>query len=204
MIGHARAHAACGLSHPMTPAEELAAWLLMVVAMMFPAVAHAVRTTAFASLWRRRHRATAGFLIGYLAPWAVAGVAVAVAALRSAPWARAAAAPAAAFLLAALWQVTPVHAAARAACHRRLPLAPDGWRADRDCLRFGHMIGVNCLLRCWPLMLACALAAHGSVAMLGGSALGILERRTFRHPTGRLVGGTLLIAAYYAALAARA
>lgn len=38
-------------------------WLLMVVAMMFPFIIGPVRGTAIRSLWRRRHRAIASFLL---------------------------------------------------------------------------------------------------------------------------------------------
>ncbi len=53
---------------------EIAAWMLMVVAMMFPLVIGSVRTVAARSLWRRRHRAIAGFLTGYAGAWFLVGL----------------------------------------------------------------------------------------------------------------------------------
>jgi predicted metal-binding membrane protein len=43
-----------------------------------------------------------------------------------------------------------------------------GWRADVACLRYGMRNGVDCLVNCWPLMLAmialpCNLAQMGIV-----------------------------------------
>ena len=43
----------------------------MVIAMMVPLTLANVRYVALSSLWRRRHRAIAGFLVGYLAVWFV-------------------------------------------------------------------------------------------------------------------------------------
>jgi hypothetical protein len=43
----------------------------MVIAMMAPLTLANVRHVALSSLWRRRHRAIAAFLVGYLAVWIV-------------------------------------------------------------------------------------------------------------------------------------
>src|SRR5689334_20092293 len=48
-------------------------WMLMVVAMMLPLQIQGIRLTAERSLWSRRHRSILGFLLGYLAVWAVPG-----------------------------------------------------------------------------------------------------------------------------------
>ena len=48
-------------------------WSLMVLAMMLPLTIDAVRATAIRSLWRRRDRAVAVWLCGYLAPWLLLG-----------------------------------------------------------------------------------------------------------------------------------
>ena len=52
-------------------------WLLMVVAMMLPLMLPSVRWTAERSFRARERRAMAGYLLGYLAPWAILGVGVA-------------------------------------------------------------------------------------------------------------------------------
>jgi hypothetical protein len=160
--------------HQMPVMTELWHWMLMVMAMMAPFTLDRVRVTAEASLWARRNRAILGFLIGYLAPWF--GVGMLAALLRQAPLTQGYAAPAALFGLAAAWMATPLHTRALAECHHRCPLAPVGWRADRDCLRFGGTIGIACVASCWPLMLACAFTGHSVIAMAGGMAVSALER----------------------------
>ena len=199
MLLHGWQHAGHGVHHWMTLTQELLYWLLMVAAMMLPLVVDRVRVTAVGSLWARRHRAMAGFLAGYFAPWLVLGVVAA--GLRQASWTHSYAIPALSFAVAALWQLTPMHRRALVACHRRRPLAPVGWQADRDCLRFGGLIGLACVSSCWPLMLACTLAGHGLIAMTGGMALGAAERWSFRPPRRAVLAGTLALVGYYAVLA---
>lgn len=159
-------------------------WQLMVVAMMLPVVVPSLRVTAFRSLRRRRHRALAGFLVGYLAVWAIAGAAVcslvAVAPVLTGDGQGRAAAGA--FLLAGLWQSTHLKKRALVACHRTVPLAPSGWRADRDCLVFGGRIGGSCCAGCWPLMVACTLTGHHVVALLVCGGIGLVERYSWRPP----------------------
>jgi predicted metal-binding membrane protein len=163
-------------------------WFVMVVAMMFPMVLGPVRITAARSLWSRRHRAISGFLMGYLGPWMVFGIAasVAVSGLGTQTRAEPLAAAALGFGAAVLWQITPIKRRAVLACHRTLPIAPSGWRADRDCLRYGWMVGSSCLVSCWALMLACVLAGHSIPAMICATAVGWTERSVAR-PNQRLL-----------------
>ncbi|HEY4329896.1 MAG TPA: DUF2182 domain-containing protein [Phycisphaerae bacterium] len=198
MLGHTWKYAAHGVHHWMSASQELEYWILMVFAMMLPLVREEMRGVALKSLWARRHRAMAGFLLGYLLPWAVLGIAVML--LRGEPWIRSYGVAAIGFLAAALWQLTPMHASALISCHRTIPLAPTGWRADGDCLRFGFSIGCSCVLSCGFLMIACALTGHGLLAMVGGMALGLLERWSFRPRTGVVFFGALALAGYYGLL----
>jgi hypothetical protein len=46
-------------------------------------------------------------------------------------------------------------------------------------------------------MLACSLSGHNLIAMVGGAGLGVLERRSFRPPTGRIFAGALLLGAWF-------
>jgi hypothetical protein len=181
-------------------AHELASWMLMVAAMMVPLVLHAVRTTAVSSFWVRRHRAVAGFLIGYLAPWLVIGVAAS--GLREGSWAHTYAAAGLSFGIAALWQQTPMHRRALIACHIRQPLVPLGWRADFDCLRFGGAVGIACVWSCWPLMLACTFAGHSPIALAGCMVVGAAERWSFRPRVRTMIAVTLAMASYFLVLAA--
>lgn len=167
--------------------HELVAWMVMSVAMMVPMVAGSIRLSAQRSFWRRRHRAAAGFLTGYLACWLLVGVAVLLLPLRAGP-----AETAIAFVVAAVWQLTPWKRRALVACHWRMPLAPRGWRADRDCLRFGWGCGLRCFVSCWALMLACFLSGHALAATAAGAAVGLAERYLVRDQ--RLLAAALVVA----------
>lgn len=162
-------------------------WLVMVVAMMFPMVLDPIRITAARSLWRRRHRAIAVFLVGYVGIWIMFGFG---ASLLSAFVAQTGFRPdmvaGVAFGIALIWQITPVRRRAVTGCHRTLPISPFGWRADGDCLRYGWIIGSSCLVSCWALMLACMLSGHSVPAMIGITAIGWIERNK-RRPDQRLL-----------------
>ena len=119
----------------------------MVAAMMFPLILDSVRTAAADSLWKRRNRAIVEFLAGYLGPWLALGVA---AGLFQKSWVRTDWAAALLFGIAALWQRTRFHQQALIACCQTVPLAPQGWRADFDCLRFGAVIGAASWRRVGP------------------------------------------------------
>jgi len=164
----------------------------MVVAMMLPLVVAAIRATSRRSLWRRRNRAIGGFLIGYLGPWLVLGLAVSAiaGAVRLEDRHDPPALAAVGFGIAAAWQVTSVKRRAVWSCHRTAPLAPAGWRADRDCIRYGWDIGKRCLASCWAMMLACVLAGHHLPTMACVGALGVAERYAAR-PRRLVITGVL-------------
>jgi len=199
MLQHRWRDTGHGMHHRTSFEGELQYWMWMVAAMMLPFALHSVRITAARTLWARRHRAIAGFLTGYFAPWLALGIAVA--AVRQSSWTHHHAAAALVFLAAALWQRTPIHRRALIACHRTHPLAPVGWRAGFDCIRFGAMIGGACVRSCWPLMLACAFTGHTAIAMAGGMAVGALERWSFRPRVRAMFGVTVALASYYGLLA---
>jgi predicted metal-binding membrane protein len=184
--------------HPRAWAELTGTWLLMVLAMMVPLQRFSIRVAATRSLWRRRDRAIGGFLLGYLSPWLLlgAGVAALEPVLTRLPGLTAAG-----FAVAAVWQLTPVKARALRACHRSIPLAPHGWRADQDCCRFGWLTGTQCLLSCWALMLACVLAGHSLAAMLCASGVGVAERYVVQpRQQGRTFSPLLGVALVYGIL----
>lgn len=147
-------------------------WLAMICAMMAPLVWGHVSLVAERSLWRRRHRAIALFLASYIATWAAYGALVTTALGSAAIPLQ----PALCLLAAALWQLTPWKLRALRRCHRSIPLAPSGGRADRDCLRYGWMTGGNCLLSCWALMLVCAAGRLSVWLMVGLTAFTVAER----------------------------
>lgn len=182
-------------------------WLLMTVAMMLPLNSGVVRTTAARSLWRRRHRAIAAFLCGYVLPWALAGVLASVVlerlAASAAPHASSGPLAVAAMVaLAAAWQITPVKGRALLDCHRTMPLAPHGWRATRDGVRYGTWIGTRCVISCGPLMLVCVAAGHSVPANLAIAGLSLVERRM--PPRAARIGVGLALASLALALTAHA
>ena len=198
MSAHMLRNGAVCVNCGMTFAQELGHWMLMVGAMMLPLQSEGVRTMAFGSLWARRHRAIIGFLVGYLTLWLAAGIPAA--SLRALTWTHTYGAQALIFCMAAAWQITKVHGILLHACHRMVPQSLVGWRADRDCLRYGWRVGAVCVLACWPLMLGCTFTGHSPIAMVGGLGLGIAERCSFRPRTKLVAAGTLLLAGYFAAL----
>jgi hypothetical protein len=199
MVEHSWRHWGHSHHHWMGFGEELVAWLAMITAMMVPLVLTPVRETAFRSLWDRRHRAMALFLVGYFLPWVALGTGVAL--LRTMPFAHTNAATGLGFIAAGLWVLTPWRRRALVGCHRTMPLAIDGWRADLDCLQFGRVIGVDCAVVCWPLMLACALSGHDVTAMIGGATVGAIERLSFRPRSRVVIAGSLILGMFYLAQA---
>ena len=160
-------------SHQST-ATNLVVWLLMVVAMMFPLVIAQVRQAAFHSLWSRRHRAIGLFLAGYVVTWLAFGALVIFVQGQLAIDARASAIIA--ILIAVAWQASPWKRRALGNCHRIMPLAPRGWRANWDCLSFGWRIGTACVGTCWALMIVCAVTDHSIWAMCLATIVAIHDR----------------------------
>jgi predicted metal-binding membrane protein len=180
-------------------AAGIAGWIIMVGAMMLPRVIEPVRRTAFASLWRRRHRAVAGFLLGYCAIWIAAGffgLAVFAGLDIGAPAKSGAAALA--FALAGLWELTPLKRRALSGCHRTMPLRPLSWRADLDCLRYGAIHGCNCLGSCWAIMLGSVLASHRLPIMASAALICAAERYRPRRTQAIEAAALMCLALGYA------
>ncbi|NQX29394.1 DUF2182 domain-containing protein [Microbacteriaceae bacterium VKM Ac-2854] len=157
-------------AHGATPTADvlvgLPHWSLMCVAMMVPIALPAVRHVGRNSLRRRRGRAMAEFLLGYLTVWLVFGaVALSLAGtIRSAL--------AAVVVIAVLWPFTPWHRRMRGGCHRTVPLPASGMGATRADIRFGLQHGAYCVGSCAPAMLAMAVLMHtGALAMLAVTAM---------------------------------
>jgi len=137
----------------------------MVIAMMLPLTLTNVRHVALSSLWRRRHRAIATFLVGFLAVWIVVQTAIVgtwelLASLTG--WEAAAGV---AMVTATLWEVAPIKRQRLRRCHRTVALAPRGWRASADCVCYGVTTGFSCVTMCWALMVAAAAFSHSFMVM---------------------------------------
>ena len=185
------------MSHGLPALSSVAfAWMLMVVAMMFPMILESIRILAARSLWKRRHRAILGFLTGYLALWTLFGIAAtfAISALQAQVQLESTHAAALGLGVAIVWQLMPAKRRAILGCHRLRPIVATGWRADRDCLRTGWMIGVSCLVSCWALMLACILSGHSLPVMFFAMAVSWTERHRARPNQRLLCSGLVLLA----------
>ena len=165
-----------GLAH--TAGHELTTWMLMVLAAMVPLTYDNLRYTSIASFKERRAVACQFFLLGFLLPWLALGIIVAM--LRPAIGPNAQGALFLALTAAVVWFPVPLRRRAVVAAHREISLAPRGWPAIRDAVRFGSVIGRSSILSCGPLMVACALAGHNALLLLGSA--GILTAEHVRYP----------------------
>ena len=148
----------------------LGVWLLMMVAMMFPAVAPVARLYTRTMLAPRTAR-FATFLCGYLLVWTAAGLpafglawGAGYVAANSPTAARVAAV--ATFLAVAAYQVSPLKDVCLRACRSPLYLLLRyaGYRGRLRDLRVGAHHGLYCLGCCWALF--AALIALGMMNLL--------------------------------------
>ena len=170
----------------------LSTWVVMMAAMMLPAVTPMVLAYHEIQNERRGHgaRANAGeaalLLAGYLAIWAAAGL-LGYALLEAGrsldgglfAWDRAGRFTAAGVLVAAaLYQLTPSKNACLSRCRERRGFLLKGWRDGHDgALRIGMEHGAWCVGCCWALMAALfALGAMSVAWMVLISALIAAER----------------------------
>jgi predicted metal-binding membrane protein len=179
--------------------------LVMTVAMMVPLVVRPLRTVAGRSLWRRRDQAVGFFLVAYLGRSGIAAIIATQLALGSGLYTLRNPAISAALCIfaAALWQITPVKRAALEECDRTIPLAPAGWAAVRDDLRYGWVIGESCLTNCWAVMAVAWLLPHSSAAMLGTGSILMLERYSARINQRALAGALSIVGLLLLATALR-
>ena len=188
---------------PGAPTDwTLPMFMLMAIAMMLPATTESVRLAAAFSLWRRRGRAIAEWIIAFSAVWLVAGAAILGArklAIHSGLLHPGRLPMAVGLLVAAIWQLTPIKRLALNGCHRTRPLAPCGLRADRDCVLYGAMIGRECLISCGPMMAAMTLGdGNQAILMVGMTSIVLAER--FRHRAPRRSSAAALGLLAFAAL----
>jgi predicted metal-binding membrane protein len=174
---------------------------LMVMAMMIPATFGPIRVTAARSLWRRRQRAIAVHLVGYLAAWICAG-AVLLEARSTAADATSVhlgrTSGALALALAALWQLTSIKRRALYGHNRTRPLAPSGLKANRDCLVYGVATGLRCMVSCGPMMIAMTLAGRTAIILVAVTVLIWVERYRYRPPRRLSAFALILLAAFVA------
>jgi predicted metal-binding membrane protein len=179
----------------LTVAAFLAAWLVMVAAMMLPANLTAIRVAATAVADRPRRLATAAFLAGHAFAWGAFGVAAYLADLATHP--RPAFALPAVLAAAGVFQFTALKRTCLA--HRRhldgsLPREPGG--TVPAAYRLGRIHGLSCVGCCGPLMLL-MLAAPGAplLWMAALTALMLCETVPRLAGTATPAIGVVLVAA---------
>lgn len=133
----------------------LLAPLAMLLAMMSPLMAEPLNDIWRRSIRRRRHRAVALFVAGYLTIWLAASIPLGLLAGVLGVVARIGGPPALAVaaVLVFGWQAAPLRQHCLNLCHRRPRLAGFGLDADADALRYGLTHGLWCIGACWALML---------------------------------------------------
>jgi len=174
-------------AHPVGVWAALVQWLLMVGAMMLPLLGPQAGLIARRGLRRRSRQAVAAFVTGYLAVWAVAGLALLLLMLASGV---AGPGPVVACLLAAAgWHCTPLRRAAVRQCGRVPTLALTGGRAHVDCVAAGALAGRLAVWTCGLAMSAMCFA-HGPVLAVGVTGVLLAECRSGPNPEARIGSAT--------------
>lgn len=209
MASNGHADAMAGGMDAMTAMEAsmsfgafVVAWLAMMAAMMFPAVAPVVRLYGHAAA-RGRAAPTAFFVLGYLAVWGSIAVPAYFAwrglerpLAEGVPWtARLAGAT---FLAAAAWQLTPL----KTVClrHCRSPLGffmRFGGSVHRPlrAVRMGAAHAGFCFGCCWAIFAVLVVLGTMNLAwMVGLTALIVLEKNAPHGEKIALAGGAVLAA----------
>jgi hypothetical protein len=174
----------------------MSGWTLMIATMMLPLTIGPLRAVAERSLWRRRQRAIAEYLGGFIGVLLLAGVALlgARATLLALGWSTPAWTRPVGLSLAAAWQLTPYKRRALRACHRTAPLAPRGARAVRDCVRYGASGACSCLVSCGVAMAALTLGGASLMTMLPVTGVVLAESYAIR-PRALVSAGALALVA---------
>jgi Predicted metal-binding integral membrane protein (DUF2182) len=170
--GDRRAHHDADGVAPLT----VAVTALMVVAMMSPLVLPTLRHIALTSLWPYRHSMQGIFLVGYVGAWTLLTLALAAATGAAAAIISRALVVAVVAVAATAWQFARRKRRALRRCARTIPLPASGWRAYRDCARFGSLSAASCAATCWGFMAVAAAAGHRIGVMMLLFAAQLRER----------------------------
>lgn len=197
------------IKHGPPPAIALAlfvaAWLVMIAAMMLPSTLPMLRMFAFASANQSQPaRAFAAFLSGYVVVWTAFGIVALVgdvgihaavdriAWLQAHPWMIAGGVLA----LAGAFQFTPLKDACLKAC--RLPgnfLMHHYKRGARAAFSLGYRHGLFCAGCCWALMLIGFAAGFATLWWMAALTALMVYEKTARHGrTAVPIAGAILIA----------
>jgi len=183
----------------------MATWIVMMVAMMFPAFAPVVLTfRRWASGRGRPRSATGAFVAGYLAVWSVIGLAVylVVVALedRVAPTGDAVRVGALLLVVAGAYQLTPFKHACLVRCRSPLSILMEHGsllsNGHSGPFRVGFRHGTYCVGCCWSLMLVLVLLGVMNLAWMGVVAALIFGEKVLARgeALSRVVGVGLVAA----------
>lgn len=161
----------------------IATWLVMMIAMMFPAVAPMV--LAFAGVTRARgegYMPTAAFVGGYLIVWTATGV-IPLAMFQLVNGAVPPRTVGAVIALAGIYQLTPLKDACLRACRSPLGfiLTHDFGRGSRSAVRSGVTHGLYCVGCCWALMAVLAVIGLMNIAWMAIIAAVFFIEKNVRH-----------------------
>lgn len=155
--------------------QSLWPWFVMLLAMMAPLQAPALRHLWSRSLPRRRLRGIALFAVGYGAVWMGVGAVLVLAAAQLQVYGMGSwLAPLTGGLLVIVWQISPWKQLCLNRCHGVARLSAFGWAADRDCLRFGLVKGFWCVGTCWAFMFLPLLFTWAGLPLMLGISLFLL------------------------------
>jgi predicted metal-binding membrane protein len=152
-------------------------WMLMLTAMMAPALIPPAAYVRQRSFTHQRRRLIALFVAGYAVSWISAGVLIACASLALTllypPWLALTVAAA----IAVLWQCAPIKQHCLNRCHALPTLSAFDGAAYVDVARFGITHGVWCVGSCWALMLVPVVAPSYHVASMAAVAVLVIGER---------------------------
>ena len=171
--------------------RDLVMWTAMVLATMLPLVAWNLRQVGLRSPRTRRRIATVEVAAGWIAIWLGTGGVLSAAALMAMRASLSAYVVAASVAVAVAWQFTAVRRVAVARCHRTFapPLGPT---ARRACVRFGGMLGSDCVVSCWAGMAVMTAAGHRLAVVLPVAWLSWRDRRRPHDRPGTWVSVAVL------------
>jgi predicted metal-binding membrane protein len=165
-------------------ADLMSVAVLMTLAMMLPLAVPMIRRVAFSNFRYRTDRSVAMFSAGYFAVWTGAATAIGAAvgiveAALGFPLTLAVA-----LITAVLWQRAAIKRRALRRCDIPIALAAHGWRADREHIVLGLVLGRRCVLTCWAAMALLDVVGHQPLLMLvavAGLARDRYGRWVFHH-----------------------
>lgn len=167
--------------------ESMPAWLLMVVAMMFPLLSEPVKHVAFSVRQKDKNPGMLTFLAGYTIAWATAGIFIMAIQFYinrlmtgQSYLIRSLVLPSG-FMLAALYCWLPVRPVLMARCKLTMPISIKGWQLYTGSLLYGIKMGLICFTICWAPMLALAMTHHSFILMYAVTIVLFYERYLLPH-----------------------